>query len=215
VRCLTRSHLAGVNVVADDISDNLLRAAFESLAVAVDIETTGLAWQSDTIASVQVALPEGPIEIVRIDPDGEAPGNIRTLIESSDIMKVFHHAMFDLRFMRVAWGVRGKRISCTKVASKIADPTGEVGHGLADIVCHYLGLTVDKSQQTSDWRTADLSPEQIEYAANDVRHLFPVLYALLSDLRHRDLETLALRCFDHLPTRVELDVRGLGDVFTY
>jgi len=198
-----------------DISDSLVEAALSSLAVAIDIETTGLDFNTDKIASVQVGVASGPIEIVRFDHDIDRPENIISLLESRRVLKVFHHAMFDLRFMRTAWGAVPEHVACTKVASKIVDPTGEVGHRLVDLARYYLGVEIDKSEQTSDWLSSTLTTEQIAYAANDVRHLVPLLYALLSDLRHQGLERLALRCFDHLPTRVELEVHEFGDVFTY
>jgi ribonuclease D len=205
----------GVSLVARDISDSLVDAAFSSLAVAMDIETTGLDWKKDRIASVQVAVPDGPIEIVRLDHDADVPANILALLGSRQVLKVFHHAMFDLRFIISRWDVLPQRIACTKVASKVIDPSGDVGHGLVDLARYYLGIEIDKSEQTSNWLSATLTPKQIAYAANDVRYLLPLLYALLSDLRQKGLEQLALHCFDHLPTRVELEVRELGDVFTY
>lgn len=204
-----------MTVVTYDISESLLVSASKSLMAAVDIETTGLDWATESIASVQVALPDGRVEIVRVGSTGRPPRRLIQLLESSDILKVFHHAMFDLRFMRTTWDARAARVACTKVASKVVDPGGEIGHRLVDLTYHYLDTEIDKGQQASDWLAHELSPDQISYAANDVLHLMPLLHALLGDLRARDLESIALRCFDHIPVRVELEVRGLGDVFTY
>lgn len=204
----------GTRVVTGDVSEGLMAAAMEAVAVAVDIETSGLDWASDTIASVQLAVPSGPIEIVRID-SVTVPHKLVDLLESVQCLKVFHHAMFDLRFMRQAWGIRASRIACTKVAAKLQDPSDAIGHRLINLLDHYLGVRIDKSQQVSDWLRPEWSAEQIVYAANDVRYLVPLLYALLSKLRRDDLERLALRCFEHIPTRVELEVRALGDVFAY
>jgi ribonuclease D len=204
-----------VSVLVQDISESMFAKANESLIVGIDLETTGLDWLSDEIASVQVAVPGGSVEIVRFEDPRDLPRRIVSLLESSVVLKVFHHAMFDLRFIRVAWDVQADRVACTKVAAKIADPRADVGHHLVDLVEHYLGLSLNKDEQVSDWRSKRLSTSQIEYAANDVRHLPSLLYALLRDLRNSGLERLALKCFRHLPTRVELEVLRLGDVFTY
>lgn len=203
-----------VRVLNGDLSEELLDAAFAATVVAVDIETSGLNWTADDIASVQVAVPGGAIEIVRVKGEG-TPHRLVALLQSADVLKVFHHAMFDLRFLRCAWGISSARVSCTKVASKIADPEARVGHSLTDLLAHYLGVRIDKTEQRSNWSSAALSSAQVEYAANDVRYLPELLYAILNHLRRAELEHLAVRCFDHIPTRVELEVRGFQDVFTY
>jgi ribonuclease D len=204
-----------VRVLDGDLSEELLDAASAATVVAVDIETSGLDWTADDIASVQVAAPGGAIEIVRGIKAAGMPHRLVALLQSPDVLKVFHHAMFDLRFLRRAWGVSPARVSCTKVASKIADPEARIGHSLIDLLAHYLGVRIDKTEQRSDWSSAELSSAQIQYAANDVRYLPELLYAILNHLRRAKLEALALRCFDHIPTRVELEVRGFHDVFTY
>lgn len=203
-----------IRVVDGDLSEELLNAACAATVAAVDIETSGLDWGADDIASVQVSVPDRVIEIVRVEGD-EIPFGLVSLLQSREVLKVFHHAMFDLRFLRRVWGVIPTRVSCTKVASKIADPEALIGHSLIDLLDHYLGVRIDKTEQLSDWSSAVLSSAQVQYAANDVRYLPELLYAILSDLRQEHLEDLALRCFEHIPTRVELEVRGLRDVFTY
>lgn len=215
MRTTTSDEVADVSVVWHDTSDLLVEAASRSLVLGVDIETTGLDWKNDAVATVQLAVPDGPTEIVRLRESSERPLRLAKLLESPQVLKVFHHAMFDLRFMRFSWSVAAQRVACTKVASKILDPGGEIGHSLSDLVRHYLGVELDKNEQVSDWRAPHLSARQVAYAAGDVLHLPPLLYAVLSDLRQRELESLALQCFHHVPSRVELEVRGLGDVFTY
>src|SRR5207245_1156863 len=49
----------------------------------------------------------------------------------------------------------------------IAAGEGERRHGLADVVQFFLGQTLDKSEQVSNWGAAELTPSQIEYAARD------------------------------------------------
>src|SRR3546814_18395016 len=44
-------------------------------------------------------------------------------------------------------------------------------HGLKDLCRELLGVDLSKQQQSSDWGAAELSPEQLAYAASDVLHL--------------------------------------------
>ena len=53
---------------------------------------------------------------------------------------------------------------------------------LADLVHDVVGIRLRKSQTVSDWSSRPLSPNQIEYLVDDVRHLFEVADALQTRL---------------------------------
>jgi ribonuclease D len=138
------------------------------------------------------------------------------LLSDSAVLKVFHHALFDLRFMCSHWKVEAKNIGCTKIASKIRhrdwDPAA---HSLKPLLQSRLGVILDKAEQVSDWFVPTLSPEQVAYAVSDVLHLVPLLDALRDDLMRSSQLALAEACFAHIPARVELDLGAYGDVFAY
>ncbi len=48
-----------------------------------------------------------------------------------------------------------------------------------------------------------------------MEHLLSLYRALRSDLRALGLSDLYNRCIAHLPTRVDLEIGGFGDPFTY
>ncbi len=98
-------------------------------------------------------------------------------------------------------------VKCTKIAAKLIR-TFTDRHGLRDLCRELLGVEISKQQQTSDWGAAELSPEQIAYAASDVLHLH-ALWARLEALLIREgrLE-LAQACYDFLPARTRLDLLG-------
>jgi ribonuclease D len=54
--------------------------------------------------------------------------------------------------------------------------------GLGDLVEGVLGVKMDKSEATSDWRVRPLSATQLDYAANDVRHMLELRARLLDEL---------------------------------
>ena len=62
----------------------------------------------------------------------------------------------------------------------IAAGEGERRHGLADVVQFFLGRTLDKTEQVSDWGAAELSHSQIEYAAKDAA-IMPEVRAKLDE----------------------------------
>lgn len=180
---------------------------------AWDIETDGLDFQRDAIRTCQVYVPGTGIEIVRVPGDGKTPPRLSDALSSERVFKVFHHAPFDLRFMRHNWGVRPRNVGCTKVMSKIVAPD-RTSHSLAPLVLAYLGIELDKSARLSDW-SQDLTPEQLTYAANDVLHLPDLYRHLLKDALNLGVAELVEQSFAYLPVRVETDLEGSGDVFAY
>jgi ribonuclease D len=74
-----------------------------------------------------------------------------------------------------------------------------------------LGVDLSKQQQTSDWGAAELTTEQMAYAASDVLHLH-ALWAKLEGLLKREARLdLAEACFRFLPARGRLDLLGYED----
>ena len=77
-------------------------------------------------------------------------------------------------------------------------------------------MELDKSAQSSDWgNVASLSPEQLRYAANDVRYLLNVQQKLTNMLKREERWELAQQCFECLPTIVSLDLLQYSNVFEH
>lgn len=203
--------IENTNIHYGDIPEFFLWQARRYDLIACDIETTGLDWKNDKIGTCQIYLPSGQIHIIQIG--AERPAQLVQLLEDSSICKLFHHAIFDLRFMAFHWNVDIRSVACTKIASKILGTSKN--HSLKNLLQDHLGVQIDKGLQCSDWTSQTLSREQIEYAASDVVHL-PQLFGVL----HQRLEAvgrwgLAQASFDYLPTRARLDIDGVDDVFLY
>lgn len=177
-----------------------------------DLETDGLDFRADRIRTCQVFAPGVGVEIVQIT-DTE-PKRLVEALASERVVKLFHHAMFDLRFMRFHWSARARRVGCTKVMSKLVEPTRE-SHSLAPLVAEYLGIVLDKGQQRSDWSLTELSPEQVAYAVGDVVHLPDLFQRLWKEAINEGVGDLVEQSFGYLPVRVESDLRNAGDVFSY
>lgn len=203
---------SSIQVHAGDLPASCLERALDHSTVAWDIETSGLDWSADRIAVCQVHLPREGTHVVQVDASPHP--HLVSLLQAPHVQKVFHHALFDLRFLRYHWKVRTQNVACTKVAAKILNPGWE-RHSLKGLLRHHLGLSIEKEQQTSDWFRDELTAEQIRYAAGDVIHLIDLLTTLRDRLASDDLLDVTEASFDFIPHRVDLDVRGSGDVFTY
>ena len=197
-----------------DVSRAFVNAARRHGAVAWDIETSGLDWRSERIGLCQVLVKEEGLSLIKIKKN-RRPRNLVALMEDASVQKIFHHAMFDLRFLCYHWSVRPTNIACTKIASKLLDPEQIQGHTLSALVEKYLGVALDKSSRKSDWLTWGLSPDQLRYAGNDVRYLPDLLRVLLVELERKNRLELAKQCFMHIPTQVELEIQGFRDIYAY
>ncbi len=198
-----------------DISDEFAALAGEKKIVAWDIETSGLDWQKDTIGTCQLYVPEEAGAIVKIDAN--SPRNLISLLSDTSIKKVFHHAPFDLRSMSFHWKALPQNIACTKIAAKLLDPENKNKHDLKSLLSRYLNVEIDKNTavRCSNWSSDNLTEAQLTYAMNDVKYLPALLKKLEEELRANNLLELTHACFAYIPTRVQLELRGYGDIYAY
>lgn len=202
-----------IYVEQGDLTGIQFKHALHAESVAWDIETSGLDWISDRIGTCQVNIPDYATVIVKIQ---DRPMHLMQLLEDPAVVKVFHHAPFDVRFMMSQWQARPANIACTKIASKLLRPEADPAeHSLAFLTEHLLGKRLDKRQRTSNWLAQDLTQEQLAYAAGDVLDLLRLWQALCDDIEAQGLGELYLRCLDHVPTRAELDIRRCPDLYAY
>jgi ribonuclease D len=178
--------------------------------VAVDSETMGLNPHRDRLCVVQLSAGDGNCHLVQFARGDYSAPNLRRLLADPAVVKLFHFARFDLVMFRRYFGLACAPVYCTKIASRLTRTNAE-RHGLKDLCKDLLGVELSKQQQCSDWGAADLSPEQIAYAAEDVLHLHALKRKLDALLEREGRRDLAEACFRFLPTRAELDLDGWGE----
>ena len=145
-----------------------------------------------------------------------AAPNLKRLLEDPEVLKLFHFARFDIGMLKHWLGIDCRPLYCTKIASRLVR-TFTDRHGLKDLCKDLLGIDVSKQQQSSDWGAAELSPEQLRYAAGDVLHLHALKAKLDEMLEREGRRSLAEACFAFLPTRGSLDLGGWAepDIFAH
>jgi ribonuclease D len=201
-----------VQIVAGDLTSGQFETFCNADVIAWDIETTGLDWRVEKIATCQIYCQQAVPVIVRMT--SHAPILLPKLLDSR-ALKLFHHAAFDLRFMVHNWRCGVRNVACTKIASKVLKAPTKEGHRLQSLVKEYLGVNVDKALAKSNWLAADLTEAQIRYAISDTIYLSDLFRELKEQLVRKGRWGLAAASFEYLPTRVQLDLLGADDVFTY
>lgn len=198
-----------------DLSDEILAEYLQAEAIAVDTETMGLLPQRDRLCLVQLCDPKGNVAVVRIELGQTEAPKLKQLLEAYSAVKVFHFARFDLATLQHHLNIQVQPVFCTKIASKLAR-TYTPRHGLKDLVQELEKVELDKSAQSSDWgNAANLSEEQLRYAANDVRYLLSVRSRLAEMLKREGRWELAQECFACLPTLIRLDLMQYSSIFEH
>ncbi|MBD2098701.1 ribonuclease D [Trichocoleus sp. FACHB-591] len=198
-----------------DLPEAALQQYLPAEAIAVDTETMGLLPHRDRLCLVQLCDPQGRGAVVRIERGQTEAPHLQELLEAPTVTKVFHFARFDIATLKHNLSIQTAPIFCTKIASKLAR-TYTPRHGLKDVVQELERVELDKSAQSSDWgNAANLSDEQLRYAANDVRYLLSVRQKLITMLQREERWDLAQQCFNCLPTLVALDLLQYKDLFEH
>ena len=87
---------------------------------------------------------------------------------------------------------------------------------MKDLIYEILGVELDKTSQSSDWGNQDnLSREQINYAANDVKYLIDAMQKLNLMLKREDRYDLAQKCFEAIAVHSELDINNYSNIFEH
>jgi len=202
---------ATIHLYRDDLPDGLKLGP----VVAVDTETMGLDPHRDRLCLVQLSAGDGVAHLVQLLPRtlggrGFDCPNLAGLLGDRATVKLMHFARFDVAVLQHALRITVAPVKCTKIAAKLTR-TFTDRHGLRDLCRELLGVEINKQQQTSDWGSPDLTPEQLAYAASDVLHLHALWARLEALLLRENRLDLAEACFDFLPTRARLDLLGFAE----
>ena len=104
--------------------------------------------------------------------------------------KVFHDITFDFRVIQNEYGCVPINHLDTQLAAMMV---GETKLGFGSLVEKYLKVTLDKHGQRANWSKRPINKKLLEYAANDVKYLKPLLDCLLTKLNER-VEWLKEEC---------------------
>ena len=118
-----------------------------------------------------------------IDPlsAGTLPG-LGAMLEDRGVEIIFHDADYDLRLLRQDYGWRVTNIFDTRIAAQLL---GIRSFGLAALLEKFFEVKLDKKHQRADWSMRPLTPDMLEYAAQDTRYLLELRDQLRSGLEEQ------------------------------
>lgn len=186
-------------------------------SVAIDTEALGLQVKRDPLCLVQLSGGDGICHLVKFDlgKPHNAP-HLKNILENKNILKIYHYARFDVAILKQYLGAHSAPNYCTKIASKLAR-TYTDRHGLKDLCSTLVNVEISKQERSSNWGADTLTEEQKMYAATDVLYLHQIRNLLDEMLEKNGRKKLAEKCFDFIPTCVDLDLMDwdVGHIFAY
>jgi ribonuclease D len=93
------------------------------------------------------------------------------MLTTPGITKVMHASRQDVEVLFPIAGLV-RPVFDTQIAAALTGLPAQIGYG--ELVRRLLGKELAKSHTRTDWSRRPLSPEQIEYALDDVRYLLPL-----------------------------------------
>jgi len=160
-----------------------LEPLFSSLSkkagsVSVDTEFFREKTYNARLCLVQLGIGEDQycIDVIQI----EDLSLLVDLFADTNILKLFHAARQDMEVIYQTLNVLPKPIFDTQLAAGFCGSDMQIGYG--NLVLDRLGVDLPKSQSRTDWTRRPLTPEQIEYAGDDVAHLYALYERAVSEL---------------------------------
>jgi DNA polymerase I len=179
-------------------------------AVGVDLETTGLDPQMKPARTRIISIcAEETVAVFDVWKIGSGVRRVIDFLANPGIVKIFHNAKFDLKFLMHDLGCPDLfPLFDTQIAAQLVDLGDRFGkHDLGYCAEHYLKVHLRKDTGRKQWSDSTFPPHKIAYAANDAAVLPPLRATLMEIGReHGLLRAYKLEFEAVLPTaRMELN----------
>ena len=113
-----------------------------------------------------------------LDPLRCDPAAVAAVLRDAQVVKILHDAGQDLQHLGRWCGASPVNVFDTRIASGFCGMASTVS--LRQLLKDVAGVELEKTETRTDWMRRPLSPEQLEYAADDVAYLGGVMDWLLA-----------------------------------
>lgn len=145
--------------------------------IAIDLEADSMYHFKEKVCLIQVATEKRNIIIDPIQVKDLSP--LKPLFLSSDILKIFHGADYDVRSLYRDFNISITHLFDTEVACRFL---GIRETGLETVLNKYFNINLNKKYQKKDWSKRPLPQKMIHYAIKDVIYLIPLANILMHEL---------------------------------
>src|SRR5919107_3533084 len=157
--------------------EELAQRARATGRLGVDTEFMGEGRYRALLCLVQVAVDDGDrVEVLDPLEGWLDPRPLAEVLADPDIEIVMHAGRQDVALLRRVWDTDVTNVFDTQVAAGFAGLRAQLGYEA--LLSEVLGVRLRKSASFTRWDARPLSPEQVEYAREDVLHLLQLSEAL-------------------------------------
>jgi ribonuclease D len=160
----------------------LARRAREAGRLGIDTEFMGEGRYRPELCLVQVAVPGDDPElgdVTLLDPlddDPFDPAPLAEVLADPAVEIVLHAGRQDVALLRRLWRCEIRNVFDTQVAAGFAGMRAQLSY--EGLLRDVIGVRLRKTASFTRWDRRPLSPEQLEYAREDVLHLLALAAAL-------------------------------------
>jgi ribonuclease D len=142
---------------------------------AIDTEFVWTRTYYPVLGLIQIALAENEVYLIDA-PAVEDKGPIAGLLAAPEVVKILHDASSDLVILNRFCSAVPRAVFDLRLAAGFCGLTSTLS--LGRLLQALLGIDLAKTEARSDWLARPLTPAQVSYASDDVRHM-PQLYGCL------------------------------------
>ena len=170
----------------DATIDDVVEYCKSKKVLGVDTETEGFDFTCKKMIMFQIGDTNNQYIIdtrfVSIEP-------LREILESNDIVKIFHNAKFDYKFIKKWANIACEGIYDTFLVELIISCGKSLGYGLKDLCKRYLNVELNKEVRNLfiDLQGHPFTDDQIIYGAKDVEYLCKI-----KELQQADIDKYKL-----------------------
>ena len=176
--------------------------------LAVDTETEGFDFTCKKMIMFQIGDEDHQFIIdtrfVSIEP-------LREVLESKEIIKLFHNAKFDYKFIKHWANIECENIYDTFLVEQVINCGKDVRYGLAHVCERYLGVTLNKEVRNRfiGLTGQPYTDDQIVYGAKDVEYLCQIRKKQLPIVEQYNLENVVQLENDAVLAFADIEYNGL------
>ncbi len=124
------------------------------------------------------------LSVLLLDPLNDDGKSLADVVSDRSITKIFHDAVQDLQHIHHWCGAEPVTIFDTRIAAGFCGMPSILS--LRQLLINTVGIELPKTETRTDWMRRPLSPEQLEYAADDVAYMGKVMAILIAKAKEFD-----------------------------
>jgi len=162
--------------------EDLCQTIRDAGIVAFDTEFVSESTYLPELGLLQYATPEVAAAVDPLTIDDLAPW--WELMADDETTVVVHGGQAEIRFCLEAIDRKPRKLVDVQLAEGIRSRSYPLGY--TNLVSRLMGQQLKSTQTRTDWLRRPLSPEQLRYALEDVRHVIPIWECQQKTLKKKD-----------------------------